>query len=319
MKPNKPVRTYVKCRGCGKKMFRSPRSRVQFCPDCLKFEHRFDDENIPIAGRKVFWAYLRKHGRRCHLSGVSLEIDDFTGPWYLVFSRLNPGDKSGIVPAAALFEVMKAGLWSKDFRYYVLALDDHRKKHLKVKKRPLVHWRLPEPPTLTAKGLCPVCGQPIEFKGHKYCARCSRLVQRMRLARFSREVIDAVLDYLRKYGFVCYYTGMPLVLDDPKSPWYLVFDHWNPRDPRKIVITSALVNRMKSDLTEDEFWYFIRQLANFFRYGTPVRKRKLKFWSRPYQLNRRRLLKTKLARESKAVAHVSAGLPLRVAKYKYIV
>ena len=96
----------------------------------------------------------------------------------------------------------------------------------------------------------------------------------MRRARFPREAMLGIWDYLRKYGFVCYYTGMPLDLDDPKNPWYLVFDHWMPRDPRKMVITSTLLNVMKSDLTEEEFWYFIRQLANFRRHGTPVRKEK---------------------------------------------
>ena len=105
----------------------------------------------------------------------------------------------------------------------------------------------------------------------------------MKLSRFPREAINGVWDYIRKYGFVCYYTGMSLDLDDLKSPWYLVFDHWMPRDPRKIVITSAVLNIMKSDLTEKEFWYFIRQLANFYRNGTPVRKIKLAYWSRPYR------------------------------------
>jgi hypothetical protein len=76
---------------------------------------------------------------------------------------------------------------------------------------------------------------------------------------------------------------MSLEIDDDTSPWYLVFDHWMPRDPRKIVITSALLNEMKSDLTEEEFWYFIRQLANFRRHGSVVRKRKLAYWCRPYR------------------------------------
>jgi hypothetical protein len=110
----------------------------------------------------------------------------------------------------------------------------------------------------------------------------------MKILRFPRETINAVLDYLHTYGFVCYYTGMPLDLDDPQSPWYLVFDHWIPRDPRKIVVTSALVNRMKGDLMEKEFWYFIKQLANYYRYGTPVRKIKLAYWSRPYRLQENR-------------------------------
>ena len=75
---------------------------------------------------------------------------------------------------------------------------------------------------------------------------------------------------------------MPLVLDDPKSPWYLVFDHWQPHDARRIVPTSALVNGMKGDLTEEEFWFYIRQLSNHFKNSTPVHKKPLKFWRRHY-------------------------------------
>lgn len=284
MKPKNPIKKYVKCHGCGKRI---RRSRSKFCPDCFKLDQRLHSEDIPPKGRESFWAHLRKHGRRCHYSGVSLEIDDFASAWYLVFSRLVSGDNTKIVPAAALFDVMKSVLLKKEFRYYVLALDDHRQKHLEVKKRPLVHWRLLA--SSTAGGVCPVCGQPILSKRHKLCARCSRIAYRMKLLRFPREAIDGVFDYLHTYGFICYYTGMPLVTDDPKSPWYLVFDHWMPRDPRRIVVTSALVNAMKGDLTEEEFWYFIRQLANYYRHGTPVRKRKLAFWCRPYRATGERI------------------------------
>ena len=178
---------------------------------------------------------------------------------------------------------MKSFLLKREFRYYVLALDDHRRKNLEVKKIPLVHWHGLN--LSKDDRVCAGCGQGPALKGRKYCARCSRLAYRMKRARFPREAINGVWDYIRKYGYVCYYTGMTLDLDDPESAWYLVFDHWMPRDPRKIVITSALVNQMKSDLTEKEFWYFIRQLANFYREGSPVRKRKLAYWSRPYRAN----------------------------------
>ncbi len=278
MEPNNPIRTYVKCRGCGKRILRS---RFKYCRDCLKLEDRLENEHFSPKARKRFWAYIRKHGRRCRYSGMSLEIEDYTSPWYLVFSRLVPGDKSKIVPASALVNEMKLALSWREFWYYVLALDDYRRKHLKIKKRPVKHWRRLGPST--GNGTCPVCGQPV-VKGHKYCPRCSRLVFRMRLERFPRKSINSLLDYLHKYGFVCYYTGMSLDTHDPKSPWYLVFDHWKPRDPRKIVATSALLNAMKGDLTEKEFWYFIRQLANFRRHGTPVRKIKLAYWSRPYRV-----------------------------------
>ena len=95
--------------------------------------------------------------------------------------------------------------------------------------------------------------------------------------------MQSVWDYLHVYDYIDYYTGMKLNLNNTQSPWYLVFDHLIPRDPGKIVPTSALINEMKGDLTEDEFWYLISELANFFRNGTPVRKIKLAFWSRPYR------------------------------------
>ena len=278
MKPNNPIRTYVKCRGCGKRI---RLSYFKYCPDCLKLDKRLMSEHIPPKAKESFWAYIRKFGRKCAISGVSLGIDDYTSPWYLDFSRLKAGIKNRIVPASALFSVMKSVLTRRVFRYYVCALDDNRRKHLKVKKRPIVHWRLAAP---ADKNVCPMCGRRPPLKGHKYCARCSPIAYRMKLLRFPPEVVNAIRDYLRTYGFVCYYTGMRLNLDNPNSPWYLVFDHWNPRDPGKIVVTSALVNKMKSDLTEEEFWYFIRQLANHFRYGTPVRKIKLAYWCRPYRV-----------------------------------
>jgi len=176
---------------------------------------------------------------------------------------------------------MKGRISKKGFWYYVLALDDHRKKHLKVKRIPLVHWQVGR--SMGDKA-CAGCRQAAALKGRKFCARCVRIAIRMKHARFPREAVNGVWDYVRKYGFICYYTGMLLDLDDPKSPWYLVFDHWMPRDPRKIVITSGVLNIMKSDLTEEEFWYFISQLANFHRYGRAVRKRKLAYWCRPYRL-----------------------------------
>jgi hypothetical protein len=76
---------------------------------------------------------------------------------------------------------------------------------------------------------------------------------------------------------------MSLELDDDTSPWYLVFSRLDPGDKSKIVPASALVNAMKSFLLKKEFWYFIRQLANHYRKGSVVRKRKLAFWSRPYR------------------------------------
>jgi len=86
--------------------------------------------------------------------------------------------------------------------------------------------------------------------------------------------------YVRRNGYVCYYTQMPLDTSHPKSPWYCVFDHWIPHNNKKVVLTSSLFNDMKSDLSEKEFWYFIDQLANYKKKHSEVKKKRLVYWNR---------------------------------------
>ncbi len=97
----------------------------------------------------------------------------------------------------------------------------------------------------------------------------------MKARQFPPWVVKSIWDYVKKYGYVCYYTGMVLDMEDPHGPWFCVFDHWAPHDISKIVITSALINGMKSDLSEKEFWHIVRALANFKREHIMVRKIKL--------------------------------------------
>ena len=127
---------------------------------------------------------------------------------------------------------------------------------------------------------CCICGKPLWSRKSVYCFDCAVLAYRMDCKNFSPEAIEGVWGYIRKHGKKCYYTGMLLELRDPKSPWYLVFDHWIPGDGRKVVITSSLFNDMKSDLSENEFWYYIKQLDNYKRKHTRIRKRKLVYWYR---------------------------------------
>lgn len=64
-------------------------------------------------------------------------------------------------------------------------------------------------------------------------------------------------------AFRCQYSGV--VLDEqPHSPWHITFDHRTPRVEEDVVVCSALVNNMKSDLTEAEFQKVIQQLAERF-------------------------------------------------------
>ena len=69
---------------------------------------------------------------------------------------------------------------------------------------------------------------------------------------------------------------------DPKSPRYCVFDHWIPGDPKRIVLTTALVNDMKTEQTENEFWYNIFQLADYKRLGKPIKLKDPVGWDRFY-------------------------------------
>ena len=102
----------------------------------------------------------------------------------------------------------------------------------------------------------------------------------MRNKLFPSNAVKGIWDYIRKYGYACYYTGMLLDMDNTKSPWYCVFDHWIPGDPGKIVLTSALINDMKSDLLEDEFWDTVEQLADYKRKGRPFKKKSFTHWDR---------------------------------------
>jgi hypothetical protein len=253
-------------------------NKSQYCHTCSHFAYRMQNEQFPPEIIKSLWDYIRKNGYRCYYTGMLLEMEDDTSPWYCDFDHWVPGDSRKVVITSALLNAMKTDLSVKEFRYYVLQLDDHRKKHLKVRKRKLVYWNRLVP---FSDKRCPICGRP-KLRHHEYCPRCAKFGHRMK-AKFPKEASRAIWDYVRKNGYVCYYTGMRLDMDNPKSPWYCVFDHWMPHDPRKVVLTSFLVNDMKSDLTEKEFWYIIGQLANYIRKGTKVRKRKLIFWKRPYK------------------------------------
>ena len=262
-----------KCAFCGKPII--AKHLELYCRPCFHLVRRMHTAKLSVKARKSIRRYLRKYGFICDYSGITLELNDFTGPWYCDFSCPDKRNKDKMVFAAALFSIMKRSLTKDQFKYYVLQLHDHRTKHTKIKKRPIIYWRLGE-------GGCCICGGPKLSKYSHFCATCSHIAQRMRDKRFSAKAIKAVWYYIRKYGYTCYYTGMPLELKDIHDPWYLVFDHANPRDSGKIVLTSTLVNAMKMDLTEAEFWYYIAQLADHFRKGTPVKKIKLKYWSRQY-------------------------------------
>ena len=130
---------------------------------------------------------------------------------------------------------------------------------------------------------CIVCGRRLRAPKAEYCVDCYKICLRMSYDRLPPEAVASVWEYIRTYDYVCHYTKRRLNLDDPKSTWYCVFDHWIPCDPRRIVLTSSLINDMKSDLTEDEFWDTLFQLADFKRKGKPFRMKSFTHWYRIIQ------------------------------------
>jgi hypothetical protein len=125
-----------------------------------------------------------------------------------------------------------------------------------------------------ASGGCVIC----EAEKHALayaCVRCKRILDRIetrrdadgRLRRFDREArVRAMREAWSDGAFHCSYTGIELV-DDP-ARWrdhrYLAFEHQTPGDESSVVLTCALVNRMKTDLTHAEFRTLVAALASAF-------------------------------------------------------
>ncbi len=126
---------------------------------------------------------------------------------------------------------------------------------------------------------CCICSKRAFSDRSRYCLTCARFAFRMKARQFPPWVVKKIWEYVRKYGYVCYYTGMALDMNDPTSPWYCFLNHWRPGDMGKVVITSALINVMKGALTEDEFWYYIEALADYKDKGKPIRKKRPVFWN----------------------------------------
>lgn len=115
---------------------------------------------------------------------------------------------------------------------------------------------------------CRVCGISIHPLAY-CCKRCKRLLDRADSRR--RPDKEARIRALKQAwdgeGFRCYYSGIRLIEDDPRSPRHLTFDHRIPRQEGDVVVAAAAVNDMKSDLTDEEFRRMVLELASRFNGG----------------------------------------------------
>jgi len=129
-----------------------------------------------------------------------------------------------------------------------------------------------------AADTCAVCGAERHARA-SVCSRCKRIVDRIETRRDasggSRRVdkaarLRALQNSWRDGSYHCFYTGIALIDDGQR--WrdhrYLVFEHRTPGDEASVVVTCALVNRMKTDLTEQQFKSMVRELAKVFDGGT---------------------------------------------------
>jgi hypothetical protein len=88
--------------------------------------------------------------------------------------------------------------------------------------------------------------------------------------RFDRPArLQALRQSWRDGAFHCYYTGISLIASGDRWPdhRYLAFEHRTPGDEASVVVTCALVNRMKTDLTEAQFKAMVFELAKVFAGG----------------------------------------------------
>jgi len=276
-----------KCFICGKPVHAK---KSRYCLRCSKFAIRL--RHLPHKTAKYIWDYVRKYGYVCYYTGMLLDMDDPKSPWYCVFDHWVPHDQRKIVLTSFLLNEMKSDLSEDEFWYYVRQLASFRRRHTKVIKKSLRYWDrdytleddLDLGIELTCASIhnriCYGCGKRLLNNRMKFCPVCAKIDYRLQIEDVPAAIKEDIWRYIRKYGYICYYTKMPLDVTNPRSPWYCVFNHIKPCDPeRKVVITSALLCAMKSGLSEKDFWYFILQLADYKEKHIKVRKKKLVFGS----------------------------------------
>ena len=99
-------------------------------------------------------------------------------------------------------------------------------------------------------------------KWRKYCDRCRKFVYRA--GKKSTHVAALKRDYDPSEDcFRCHYTHKKLEENDRKSPKYLTFDHMTPgiETEENVVITMALYNEHKTDMSYEEHIAFSREVV----------------------------------------------------------
>ena len=130
---------------------------------------------------------------------------------------------------------------------------------------------------------CIICSRPKSPRA-VYCKLCKKLIDRKddRVKVITKLRVQALKDAWDGQCFRCYYSGVRVIEDDPDSPRYLRFEHRTPGDESSVVIASALMNDMKSDMDESEFREAVKQIYGKFFEGSKFDEAvmDLKYWRR---------------------------------------
>jgi hypothetical protein len=236
-------------------------------------------------------------GFRCRWCGVVLDTVNRAGPFSLCFDHLIPQKWSALDPSSMLMNSMKSDLGPDE--YPLLTGELARHHNGSPFNRDIVkfmYWnkqvRLPAQ-SLPSRGVlrleytsalqttCDICGRP-SFPHSIYCPTCRRLVFWGGKEHLPR-VRALKLAWCPELGcFICYYTGIPLNITDPKDPWYTTFEHRIPGLDETQVMSASWVNAMKTALSEDEFWAVIMEYDRYLREGGEFNKNIVEFrhWNR---------------------------------------
>jgi hypothetical protein len=264
-----------RCPVCKKPL---PEPGLKYCPRCNEI---IDSAKYLVALMiaALIEAYDEKlDAFKCFHSGAVLNRNDPDDPFYLVFDHYNPGEPR-LVVSAAVMNKMKEDLLNEEWRTVVPMLSDHMEKGkpfdqncVKFVKWP-ERWEFPTPPGRLMLGApvpkpCRICKDQRGPGRKRYCERCARLIQGRAEGRTEKAIalVEALDEVVRR--FKCFHCGVLVDDTTSKSPWSANFDHITPGQKR-VVVSAAWVNQMKSYLTAEEFRAVLLGLTNWWRHGMP--------------------------------------------------
>jgi len=255
--------------------------RSEYCPRCKRFLKQ-DEKRIKALALKDAWDPIAK-GFRCYYTGVLLDTQDSTSPWFLTFDHRIPRSKGNIVVCAAWVNIMKNRLTDEEFRAVIIefARSKETKEPFNMAVAEFKYWngwkleKIGKPAKLTDRNLpefgsCRICSAKT-YPFSPYCPICRNIIRGPNNRREHEAAMVNAWDP-RKKAFICYLTGLKLELEDISDPLFRTFDHGTPGRLETLKMAAAFANVMKTALSEEEFWLVVKELAHHFQTGEAFSK-----------------------------------------------